>query len=99
MQNKEKLHPLDVRVTSKGQITIPKQIRDKLNIKEGEVVSFYPDGDLFLFGDLKSIWDKELDDTAKSKGFSSWKELEDLIEISREETFQRLIKEKKIVFK
>ena len=66
-----------------------KEVRDKLNIKEGEVVSFYPNGDLFLFGDLQSIWNKGLDDAAKSKGFSSWKELEDLIERSREETFQK----------
>ena len=91
--------PLCAKVTSKGQITIPKEVRDKLNIKEGEIVSFYPNGDLFLFGDLQSIWNKELDDAAKSKGFSSWKELEDLIEQSREETLQKSLKDQKIVFK
>ena len=90
---------LCAKVTSKGQITIPKEVREKLNIKEGDLVSFYPNEDLYVFGDFQSIYDKELDDTAKSKGFSSWKELEKLIEISREDSFKEYIKKNNIKFK
>lgn len=90
---------LCAKVTSKGQITIPKEVRDKLNIKEGNVVSFYPNGDLFLFGDFQSIYDKELDDIAKSKGLSSWQELEDLIEKARDESFNEYIKKNNVKFK
>lgn len=91
--------PLCAKVTSKGQITIPKEVREKLAIKEGDVVSFYPDDNLYLFGDFQSIYDKELDDTAKSKGFSSWKELEKLIEISKEDSFKEYIKKNNIKYK
>ncbi len=91
--------PLIVKVTSKGQITIPKEIREKLNIKDGEVVSFYPNGDLYLFGNFQSIYEKQLDDMAKSKGLDSWKELENLIEISREDSFKEYIKKNNIKFK
>lgn len=91
--------PLCAKVTSKGQITIPKEVREKLAIKEGDVVSFYPDDNLYLFGDFQSIYDKELDDTAKSKGFSSWKELEKLIEISKENSFKEYIKKNNIKYK
>lgn len=33
------------KVTSKGQITIPKQIRKRLNLKEGDKVVFITEGD------------------------------------------------------
>ena len=33
----------EVTVTSKGQITIPAQLRAKLNLKEGDQVEFYVD--------------------------------------------------------
>jgi len=33
------------RVTSKGQITLPKAVRDALGIREGDVVHFRVDGD------------------------------------------------------
>ena len=32
------------RVTSKGQITIPKAIRERLNLEEGDKVAFIEDG-------------------------------------------------------
>lgn len=32
-------------LTSKGQVTVPKEIRDKLNWKEGIKLKFYLDGD------------------------------------------------------
>ena len=67
------------KVTSKGQITIPKEVRDKLNIKEGDTVGFYFQNDLFLFGTVQSLMDKELNDTAKMIGFESNQDLCDWI--------------------
>jgi len=32
-------------ITSKGQVTVPKEIREKLNLKPGDKVEFIPDGD------------------------------------------------------
>jgi antitoxin PrlF len=41
---------MTVRVTSKGQVTIPKQVRDRLGIKRGTAVDFHTaeDGRAFL---------------------------------------------------
>lgn len=35
-----------MRVTSKGQVTIPKAIRDRAGIREGSDVEFHVDGDV-----------------------------------------------------
>lgn len=41
---------MSTRVTSKGQVTIPKRVRDRLNIKRGTAVDFdlAPDGRVTL---------------------------------------------------
>lgn len=49
---------LSAKITSKGQITIPKQVREKPNVKQGDVVTFYPYEKMFLFGDEESIYKK-----------------------------------------
>jgi len=36
------------KITSKGQITIPKEIREKLNLKEGDKVIFIEEGDKII---------------------------------------------------
>ena len=36
---------MSVRITSKGQVTIPKRVRDRLNIKPGAAVEFKLDSD------------------------------------------------------
>ncbi|MBI5520668.1 MAG: AbrB/MazE/SpoVT family DNA-binding domain-containing protein [Desulfovibrio sp.] len=38
---------LTAKVTSKGQITIPKEVRDKLGIQPGEKIGFERKGDVF----------------------------------------------------
>jgi len=38
---------ITAKVTSKGQITIPKKVRDKLGVQPGEEISFESKGDAF----------------------------------------------------
>lgn len=37
-------------ITSKGQVTIPKDVRERMNLKEGDVIAFVPmeDGTLII---------------------------------------------------
>jgi antitoxin PrlF len=50
---------IDATLTSKGQTTIPKEIRDSLNMKEGDRMTFtlLPDGTVLLRLKNKSILD------------------------------------------
>ena len=43
------------RVTSKGQITIPVEIRKKLNLKTGDKVVFIEDGDKVIFANSSMV--------------------------------------------
>jgi AbrB family looped-hinge helix DNA binding protein len=48
---------IDATLTSKGQTTIPKEIRDSLNMKEGDRMTFtlLPDGTVLMRVKNKSI--------------------------------------------
>lgn len=84
-------------VTSKGQITIPKEIRKQLKLKEGSKVAFYYDGDYFIFGEAHSLMNKELNDTAKMMGFENNQDLCNWIKNEiRPEIIKRYKKEKNI---
>ena len=54
------------RVTSKGQITIPRDIRDKMNIKRGDKIVFFEDKGKWFFENSASIAVKALEDFQKS---------------------------------
>ena len=54
------------RVTSKGQITIPRDIRAKMNIKKGDKIVFFEDNGKFIFENSASIAVKALEDFQKS---------------------------------
>jgi antitoxin PrlF len=49
----------DATLTSKGQTTIPKEIRDSLNMKEGDRMTFtlLPDGSVLMRLKNKSVLD------------------------------------------
>ncbi len=44
---------MGISVSSKGQITLPKDVRDDLNIKQGDRVYFVADGDRAIMVPLK----------------------------------------------
>lgn len=48
-----------VKVTSKGQITLPKQLRDKLKIKEGDYLEAFLRGNELIFKVLPAKTGKE----------------------------------------
>ena len=50
------------RVTSKGQITIPRDIRAKMNIKRGDKLIFFEDAGKYYFQNSASVSIKILED-------------------------------------
>ena len=43
------------KITSKGQITIPKEVREILKLKDGSKVAFLPKGDTFIIGNVDKL--------------------------------------------
>ena len=76
-------------VTSKGQVTIPKKFRDRLDIKSGDKVKFEVieiDGELCLTLSKTSAFSyllEELQEEAEEKDLSK-EEVEQMIEEARE---------------
>lgn len=72
-----------VRVQEKGQVTIPLEIRQRLNLKKGDLVTFVETEDGVLIKPAEVIVSEALDEIGKAlkdKGIS----LEELIERGRE---------------
>jgi antitoxin PrlF len=72
-----------VRVQEKGQITIPLEIRRKLNLKKGDLVTFVETEDGVLIKPAEVVASEALDQIGKAlkeKGIS----LEELLERGRE---------------
>ena len=81
------------RVSSKGQITIPIEIRKKLNLKEGDKVLFVEkEGSIFILNAsvvaLKEMQDNMKDKSVK-KGLNSEKEVNEYVEKIREEIWEK----------
>jgi antitoxin PrlF len=74
---------LTVRVQEKGQVTIPLEIRRKLKIKKGDLVTFIESENGIIIKPAEAIVSDALDEIGKAlnaKGLS----LEDMIERGRE---------------
>ncbi|MCL2479165.1 MAG: AbrB/MazE/SpoVT family DNA-binding domain-containing protein [Treponema sp.] len=54
------------KVTSKGQITIPRDIRAKMNIKKGDKIIFFEDHGRYFLQNSASVAIKALEDFQKS---------------------------------
>ncbi len=81
-----------VRVQEKGQVTLPTEIREKLGLKKGDLVSVVETNEGILITPQQVVANKALDklgEALKGKGLS----LEELIESGREIRGQ-MVKEK-----
>ena len=80
------------RVQKKGQVTIPAELRDKLGLKEGDLVAFFETNDGILISPQEVLALRSLDRIGaalKEQGIL----LDELIESGREERSQ-IVKEK-----
>ncbi len=61
------------KVTSKGQITIPQDIREELNIKQGDKIIFFKENGKYYFQNSSSValktFQKGMKGAAKEAGF------------------------------
>lgn len=77
------------KLTSKGQITIPVQIRKKLKLKEGDKVFFTEEKGKVIFQNASQVSlatiQKEMADEGKKAGFSSEEDVINYIKKIREE--------------
>ena len=78
------------KITAKGQITIPVQVRKMLNIKDGDKVVFWNDGNRIIIENSTRLALKEVQDAfdgvAEELGLENEQDVVDLIkQIRREE--------------
>jgi antitoxin PrlF len=73
------------KVTSKGQITLPKQIRDLLQIDTGSMVVFEADGDKLVFKTAKTLQDFR----GRLKGRARNADFEEMREAAKEHIAKR----------
>ena len=63
------------KITSKGQITIPKDIRERMNLKTGDKILFLEDNGKFFLQNsnfvVLSDFQKAMEGAAKESGFNS----------------------------
>ena len=61
------------KITSKGQITIPKEIREKMNLKTGDKILFFEENDKFFLQNSNTIalteFQKAMEGAAEEAGF------------------------------
>lgn len=80
------------RVSSKGQITIPIEIRKKLNLKEGDKVLFLEEDGKIVLANSSYIALKEMQDEMKGKaeeaGLGSEESVNELIKNIRKEQLE-----------
>ena len=62
-----------VKMTSKGQVTIPRDIREKMNLKTGDKILFLEENERFFLQNLNSLalleFQKAMEGAAKGAGF------------------------------
>ena len=61
------------KITSKGQITVPKDIRKKMNLKTGDKILFFEENDKFFLQNSNTIalteFQKAMEGAAEEAGF------------------------------
>ena len=80
------------RISSKGQITIPKEVRKKLNLKEGDKVLFVEEDGKVVIANASYIAFKEIQQAmqgeAERQGISSEEDVNKLIKEVRREMWK-----------
>ncbi|RCW48168.1 MULTISPECIES: AbrB/MazE/SpoVT family DNA-binding domain-containing protein [unclassified Halanaerobium] len=80
------------RISSKGQITIPIEIRKKLNLKEGDKVLFVEEGENIFVLNASLVALKEIQQNmkgeAEKQGFNSEEDVNKFVEEIREEKLE-----------
>jgi len=63
------------KITSKGQITIPKDIRKKMNLRTGDKILFFEKDDKFFLQNSNSValaeFQQEMEGAAEEAGFKN----------------------------
>ena len=81
------------RITAKGQITIPIEIRKNLGVKEGDKVAFIKgDNGIMLVNSNKIAWDiiqKAMEGEAEKAGFTSEEDIVQYCKEIRQENFYK----------
>jgi len=81
------------KLTSKGQITIPKEIRDKLKLKTGDKVIFIEDGEKIIFANSSLIAineiQKAMEGKADAAGIKSDDDINKLVHEIRQELWEK----------
>ena len=79
------------RVTSKGQITIPVEIRKKLNLKTGDKVVFIEDGDRVIFANSSMValrnFQQAMQGEAEKQGLSTEEDVNNLVKSVRKDLY------------
>lgn len=78
-------------ITKKGQITIPKDIRDDLSLSPSQKVTFYKDGDRIIVVPVTPI--SELAGSLKNKSKNATKDLKEIRKKVQEDIAENAIKE------
>ena len=81
------------RVTSKGQITIPVEIRKKLNLKTGDKVVFIEDGDKVIFANSSMValrnFQQAMKGEAEKQGLSTEEDVNNLVKSVRKDLWEK----------
>ena len=92
--NKEGVLNMELaKITSKGQITIPIQVRKKLNLKEGDKVAFITEGNRIILENSTKLAIKEaqgaFEGLAEELGLKTAEDVVDLVKEVRKEIWEK----------
>ena len=80
------------KLTSKGQITIPRDIRNRMNLKKGDKILFFEENGKYFLQNSNSIvlseFQKAMEGAANDAGFNSTEDVDNYIKNLRKKRHQ-----------